>query len=316
MSWLTDLTRPKIKEVSTDTFKDVPDNLWSKCPKCEGMLYHRDLENNFYVCNHCGYCLRLSSKLRFAHLFDDGAYEEIELPASAKTDPLGFKDVKRYSERLREYRKKTGSKNDAFTLALGKIGAHPAVVGVLDFDFGGGSMGQAVGEGIVAAATLAVMENAALILIPSSGGARMQEGMISLMQMPRTVYAVNHVKDNGLPYIVIMANPVMGGVSASFAMLGDIILSEPLAEIGFAGRIVIERFIRETLPENFLAAENLMENGMVDMVVKREDLPDTLRTILAHLFAPVVKGLSRAEKKDALSPFVKESRKSKNPAKS
>lgn len=308
MSWLTDLARPKIKDAKNDTFKDVPDNLWSKCPKCDGMLYHKDLEKNDYVCNHCGYPLRLSPEKRLDLLFDDDSYEVIELP-EVKTDPLNFKDLKRYSDRLKEYRKKTGSKADAITVAIGKVGGYPTVVGVFNFEFGGGSMGTAVGEGIIAAAELAVLEKAALILVPSSGGARMQEGILSLMQMSRTVFAINHVKDNGLPYIVIMSNPVMGGVTASFAMLGDIIISEPYAEIGFAGRIVIERFIREELPENFLTADYLKEHGMVDMVVAREDLPKTLKNIFSVLCAPAVKGLSKAEMKDTLSPFIKETRK-------
>jgi acetyl-CoA carboxylase carboxyl transferase subunit beta len=238
----------------------------------------------------------------------------VELP-SVKEDPLKFRDVKKYADRLKDYRRKTGSSTDAITVALGKIGGFPSVVAVFNFEFAGGSMGTAVGEGIIAAAELAVLENAALIVVPASGGARMQEGVLSLMQMSRTVFAINHVKDKGLPYIVLMTNPVMGGVTASFAMLGDVIISEPGAEIGFAGKLVIEHTIREKLPENFQTAEYLLDHGMVDIVVERAELSNTLKNIFSVLMSPQVNGLSKYEARGALSPFVKESRKTRKKTK-
>ncbi|HEY1502838.1 MAG TPA: acetyl-CoA carboxylase, carboxyltransferase subunit beta [Stellaceae bacterium] len=285
MNWLTNFVLPKIRAVKeTVAKKEVPENLWTKCSNCGQMLFSRDLEANLHVCNTCGFHLRLAPAQRFAALFDDGNYAIIELPKPA-TDPLRFRDVKRYGDRLKEaHAKHNGA--DALLVAHGAIGGLPAVMACFDFSFMGGSMGVAVGEALLAAARLAVLQEAALIVVPASGGARMQEGILSLMQMPRTTLAVEMVKDAGLPYIVLLTHPTTGGVSASFAMLGDITLAEPGAVIGFAGARVIEETIREKLPEGFQRSEYLLEHGMVDMVVPRKDLKDTLTRIVRLLMSP------------------------------
>jgi acetyl-CoA carboxylase carboxyl transferase subunit beta len=280
MSWLTNFVLPKIRAVVTK--KDVPDNLWDKCPRCGQMLFHRELEANLYVCHACGFHMRLDPKRRLAMLFDDGVYNRIELPKTI-LDPLKFRDRKRYVDRLKESHAKAGQGNDAIVVAHGKIGGIATVIAAFDFAFMGGSMGIAVGEGLLAASRLAVLQEAPLIAIPASGGARMQEGILSLMQMPRTILAVEAVKGAGLPYIVILTDPTTGGVSASFAMLGDITIAEPEAVIGFAGARVIEETIREKLPEGFQRAEYLLEHGMVDMVVPRKALRETLARIIALL---------------------------------
>lgn len=276
MNWLSDFIRPRIRSFVAP--KEVPDNLWQKCPSCEGMLFHRDLKDALNVCYHCGHHLRITVKERLAIIFDDGNYETIALPA-VPLDPLKFKDRKKYADRMKESQTKTGLK-DAITIAKGTIEGQKAVIAAFNFSFMGGSMGMAVGEGIVRAAEEAVKENAAFIAIPSSGGARMQEGMLSLVQMPRSIIAVEMVKDAKLPYIVLLTDPTTGGVSASFAMVGDIHLAEPGSTIGFAGRRVIEETVRETLPDDFQTAEYLREHGMVDEVVARKDLHDTLGRIL------------------------------------
>ena len=275
MNWLTNFVLPKIRAVVTK--KDVPENLWVKCPSCEQMLFHRELEANLFVCRNCGYHLRLNPKRRFELLFDDGNYTKVELPKSV-VDPLRFRDRKRYLDRLKEAQAKESG--DALQVAHGKIGGIPAVVAVFDFEFMGGSMGIAVGEGLIAAGRLAVLQEAALIVVPASGGARMQEGILSLMQLPRTIIAVEELKASGLPYIVLLTDPTTGGVSASFAMLGDIAIAEPGAVIGFAGARVIEETIHEKLPEGFQRAEYLLEHGMVDMVVPRQQLRETLIRVL------------------------------------
>jgi acetyl-CoA carboxylase carboxyl transferase subunit beta len=280
MNWLTNFIRPRIRSIIADQ-KDVPDNLWQKCESCDGMLFHKELKSNLNVCYHCGHHLGLDVKDRLALLFDDGHYERIQLPR-VPHDPLKFKDSKKYADRLVAAQKKT-REQDAIQIAKGTIGGNAAVIAAFDFAFMGGSMGTAVGEGIVKAAETAVKEGAALIAIPSSGGARMQEGALSLMQMPRSIIAVDMVKEEGLPYIVLLTNPTTGGVSASFAMVGDIHISEPGAMIGFAGRRVIEETVRETLPKEFQTAEYLQEHGMVDLVVKRTELKETLGRILSLL---------------------------------
>ena len=284
MNWLTNFVLPKIRAVVAK--KDVPDNLWHKCPGCGQMLFHRELEANLYVCGSCGHHLRLPAERRLATLFDDGRYLRIELPRTV-VDPLKFRDRKRYAERLKEAQAKSGGSRDALVVAHGQIGGVPAVIAVFDFDFMGGSMGIAVGEGLLSAARLAVLQEAALVVVPSSGGARMQEGILSLMQMPRSTLAVEMVKEAKLPYIVLLTDPTTGGVSASFAMLGDITLAEPGALIGFTGARVIEETIREKLPEGFQRAEYLLEHGMVDMVVRRGELAVTLARILKLLRQPV-----------------------------
>ncbi len=279
MNWLTNFVRPKIQRLVAP--KEVPDNLWHKCPGCGHMVFHRDLDRALNVCQHCGHHMRLSVRKRLAMLFDDGHYQRIELPKSAD-DPLRFKDQKRYSDRLKETRAKTGE-HDAIVVAHGRMGGLGVVVACFNFEFQGGSMGVAVGDGIVAAAELAVLQDAPLILIPASGGARMQEGILSLMQMARTTVAVDKVKEKRLPYIVLLTDPTTGGVSASFAMLGDIAIAEPGAVIGFAGARVIESTIREKLPEGFQKAEYLLEHGMIDMVVPRRELRATLIRVLSLL---------------------------------
>jgi len=282
MNWLTNFVPPKIRALVRKT--DVPDNLWDKCPRCEKMIFHRDLEANQRVCPHCEHHMRLPARRRLELLFDDGELNPIELP-KVPVDPLRFRDTKRYADRLREARDKTGLA-DAMIVAHGRIGGHAAVVGAFDFEFQGGSMGAAVGEAIMSAAKLAILQQAPLILIPASGGARMQEGAISLMQMPRTVLAVDEVKEAGLPYFVLLTDPTTGGVTASFAMLADIAISEPDAVIGFAGARVIEETIREKLPAGFQRAEYLLEHGMVDMVVHRHQLRDTLARLIGLIRTP------------------------------
>lgn len=279
MNWLTNYIRPKIQKLVKS--KDVPDNLWQKCPACGQMIFHRDLEASFNVCPHCQGHMRLNIKRRLGMLFDDGVYTRIELPRIAD-DPLRFKDLKSYAGRLKESRGRTGEQ-DGIIVAHGRMGGMNVVVAGFDFEFMGGSMGVAVGEGIVAAAELAVIQDSPLLLIPASGGARMQEGILSLMQMARTTVAVDKVKEKGLPYLVLLTDPTTGGVTASFAMLGDIQIAEPGAVIGFAGARVIENTIREKLPDGFQRAEYLEEHGMVDLVVHRHKLRDTLIRIFSLL---------------------------------
>jgi acetyl-CoA carboxylase carboxyl transferase subunit beta len=276
MNWLKNFVRPKIRALVRK--ENVPENLWHKCPSCEQMIFHRELAANLFVCTHCNHHMRVSAKERLDMIFDPGSYQTVELP-DCVDDPLRFRDKKRYSDRIKESRNKL-KVDDAIQVAHGKIGGVNAVVAAFDFRFMGGSMGVAVGDGILTAARLAVLQEAPLIVFPSSGGARMQEGILSLMQMPRTTVAVEEMRDAGLPYIVVLTDPTTGGVSASFAMLGDIAIAEPGAIIGFAGSRVIEDTIRETLPEGFQRAEYLLEHGMIDMVVHRRDMRATLSRIL------------------------------------
>ena len=283
MSWLTNYVLPKIRAL---TRKDVPDNLWRKCPSCEQMLFHRDLAQSLDVCHHCGHHFRIGSEARFKILFDDGMFEKIEAP-KVPPDPLRFRDRKRYTERLREGQAALGPGSDAVAIAQGRIGGQPAVVLAFDFAFMGGSMGVAAGEAMLTAARHAIERDAALIAVPASGGARMQEGILSLMQMPRTILAAGMVKEAGLPYIVILTDPTTGGVAASFASIGDITLAEPGAIIGFAGARVIEETIREKLPEGFQRAEYLHAHGMVDQVVPRGELHAAVARILSLLREPV-----------------------------
>ncbi len=278
MNWLSDFVRPKIKKITT---KEIADNLWTKCPECGKMLYTKELEKNEYICASCDHHLRMPILKRFAMLFDNGEYKLITLPKLVE-DPLNFKDSKKYTDRLRSYRKATGA-DDAIRVAQGEIGGITCVIAALDFNFMGGSMGTAVGEGIVKAAEIATRGNYPLITIAASGGARMQEGILSLMQMARTSAAVNMVKEKGLPFISILTDPTTGGVSASFAMLGDIHIAEKGCVIGFAGARVIEQTIREKLPEGFQRAEYLKEHGMVDIVVRRPEMRDTLVRVISIL---------------------------------
>ncbi len=278
MNWFTDIVRPKIQKT---TPKEIADNLWVKCPACNQMLFSKELKKSMYVCTSCGHHLRLYVDKRLKMLFDDEKYTEIALPAM-QDDPLKFKDTQKYTDRLRTYRKATGNQ-DAIKVARGKIGGVESVLAVMDFSFMGGSMGTAVGEGIVTAADIALKNKIPLITVASSGGARMQEGMLSLMQMARTVAAVNLLKENGVPFISVLADPTTGGVSASFAMLGDVNMAEKGCLIGFAGQRVIEQTIREKLPEGFQRAEYLKEHGMVDIVVDRAHMKEELVKILTIL---------------------------------
>jgi acetyl-CoA carboxylase carboxyl transferase subunit beta len=282
MNWLTNFVRPKIRALVRKA--EVPENLWDKCPACAKMIFHRDLEANARVCPHCGHHMRLPALRRLSMLFDEGAFARIELPKTPN-DPLRFRDQKRYGDRLKDSREKTGEQ-DAIVVAHGRIAGLPMVAAVFNFEFMGGSMGLAVGEALLAAAKLAVLQQAALIVVPASGGARMQEGILSLMQLPRTVIAADEVKEAGLPFIVVLTDPTTGGVSASFAMLGDVAIAETGAVIGFAGARVIEETIREKLPPGFQRAEYLRDHGMVDIVVHRHQLRDTLIRVLKLLMAP------------------------------
>ncbi len=290
MSWIENFVRPKIRQLYR---REVPDNLWIKCSNCGGMLFHRDLKAADSVCTECGHHMRLTARERMTLLFDDGQFEEVELP-NVPVDPLRFRDRKRYTDRLREAETKTETP-EAILVGHGQIAGQPAVIAAFNFDFMGGSMGMMVGEALVTAAQLAVLQQAAFIAVPASGGARMQEGILSLMQMPRSVIAVDMVKEAGLPYLVILTDPTTGGVSASFAMLGDIHIAEPGAQIGFAGKRVIEETIRETLPQDFQTAEYLLDHGMVDMVVPRRDLAATVGRILRLLMVKREDAVPQAE---------------------
>lgn len=279
MNWITNSVLPKIKAWVQS--EDVPDNLWVKCRSCGQMIFHREFEEANNCCATCGNHAPLSPANRFRMTFDEENYELVELD-SINEDPLKFKDTRRYSDRLRDTRAKTGLA-DAISVAHGTIGGKPAVMAAFDFRFMGGSMGRLVGNGIIAAANEAVSRNAALITVPSSGGARMQEGVLSLMQLPRTILAVDKVRDANLPHIVLLAHPTTGGVTASFAMLGDLQLAEPGAIIGFAGRRVIEETVREKLPDDFQTAEYLQDHGMVDSVVARSEQHAFLARVLGFL---------------------------------
>jgi acetyl-CoA carboxylase carboxyl transferase subunit beta len=279
MSWLTEFVRPKIRTLFAR--REVPDNLWHQCPACQQMIFARELEANLKVCPHCGHHMRATALERLAWTFDPNSFTRIELP-KVPPDPLRFRDTKRYTDRLKEAREKTHL-DEALVVAHGTIEGQRAVAAAMEFDFIGGSMGAGVGEGLVAAAKLAVLQEAPLIVFTASGGARMHEGAISLMQMPKTVIATRLVKRAGLPYIVVLTDPTTGGVTASFAMLGDIQIAEPGALIGFAGARVIEQTVHEKLPDGFQRAEYLHEHGMIDMVVKRTELRATLARILKLL---------------------------------
>jgi acetyl-CoA carboxylase carboxyl transferase subunit beta len=281
MSWLTEFVRPKIRTLLGRT--EVPDNLWHQCPNCQQMIFHRELETGKKVCPHCGHHMRASAADRLNWTFDEGSYTRIDLP-KVVADPLKFRDQKKYSDRLRDARE-SSKQEDALLVAHGTIGGHKAVVAAMEFGFMAGSMGAAVGEGLVAAARLAVLQAAPLIIYTASGGARMQEGAISLMQMPRTTIATQMVKEAGMPVMIVLTDPTTGGVTASFAMLGDIQIAEPNALIGFAGARVIEQTVREKLPEGFQRAEYLFEHGIIDMVVKRAEMTATLARLIGLLTA-------------------------------
>ena len=279
MSWLSNFVRPKIRALVKKS--DTPNNLWVKCNGCEQMVYHKDLKETLSVCPTCSYHMKMSARQRLNWILDEETILEINTPQTI-LDPLKFKDNKRYTDRLKVSKEKTQNK-DAIIIASGQIGGNNAVVVTLDFNFMGGSMGVSVGEGFLAAAKEAVNLNVPLVVFTSSGGARMQEGIFSLMQLPRTVIAVNKLKENNIPYIVILTDPTTGGVSASFAMLGDVTYAEPGALIGFAGPRVIQSTVHETLPEGFQTSEYLLEHGMIDDVISRKNLKAVIANTIAHL---------------------------------
>jgi acetyl-CoA carboxylase carboxyl transferase subunit beta len=282
MSWISNVVLPKIRSLLNK--REVGQNLWIKCPETGEMVFHRDLENNHYVIPGSGYHMRMTTKQRFEHFFGgEGLYEQVALP-DVPIDPLKFRDERRYTDRLRDARAKTGAA-DAVQVVTGTVEDVPIVAAVQDFAFMGGSLGMAAGEGIVVGMLKAVERKQPFVLFAASGGARMQEGVFSLMQLPRTTVAVETLKDAKLPYIVVLTNPTMGGVSASYAMLGDVHIAEPGALIGFAGPRVIEQTIREKLPEGFQRSEFLLEHGMVDLVVHRHQLPATIARLCRLLGA-------------------------------
>ena len=279
MNWITNFVRPKINSLFSR--REMPENLWSKCDQCGQMIFHRELAESLHVCPACDHHMGITPRARFEALFDGGAFAEIKF-AEPIADPLQFRDQKKYPDRLKDARKKT-AEHEAMLVAQGEIGGVTAVCAGQDFSFMGGSMGMAVGNALIAAAEQAVKSGAPLIVFSAAGGARMQEGILSLMQMPRTTVAVQMVQEAGLPFIVVLTHPTTGGVTASYAMLGDIQIAEPNALICFAGPRVIEQTIREKLPEGFQRAEYLLDHGMLDMVVDRRNMRDELATVLRLL---------------------------------
>ncbi|MGA7676598.1 MAG: acetyl-CoA carboxylase, carboxyltransferase subunit beta [Rhizomicrobium sp.] len=280
MNWIANFVRPRIKSLIGGRTSDTPENLWKKCPACGEMIFHRDLIAAQNVCPQCGHHLRIGAVERFAAIFDAATYDEL-IPPEVPADPLRFRDEKRYSDRLKEARSRTG-RIDALAAARGTLEGLPVMVAVQVFDFMGGSLGMAVGEALVNAMQTAAAESRPFILFAASGGARMQEGLLALMQMPRVTIAVDMLREAGLPYIVVLTDPTTGGVMASYAMLGDVHIAEPGALIGFAGQRVIAQTMREHLPEGFQRAEYLLEHGMIDMVVHRHKLRETLARVV-HL---------------------------------
>ncbi len=276
MNWITNYVRPKINSMLGR--REVPENLWIKCPETGEMVFHKDLEENKWVIPASGFHMKMPAKARLTDLFDGGVYENLPQPKVAQ-DPLKFRDSKKYADRLKDSRTKT-EQEDTILAGLGQVKGVKLVAVVHEFNFIGGSLGMAAGEAIVKAAERALGERCPLVIFPASGGARMQEGILSLMQLPRTTVAIDMLKEAGLPYIVVLTNPTTGGVTASYAMLGDVHIAEPGAEIGFAGKRVIEQTLREKLPEGFQTSEYLLEHGMVDMVVKRHEIAETLATLL------------------------------------
>ena len=288
MNWISNYVRPTINSLFSR--REVPENLWSKCPECGTMLFHRELKENQNVCTSCDHHMRISPRDRFEAMFDGGIYTEVPVPAPI-ADPLHFKDQKKYPERMKASQKSTGE-TDAMLVAEGDMLRTPIVAAAQDFSFMGGSMSMYVGNAIIAAAERAVKLKRPLVLFSAAGGARMQEGILALMQMPRTTIAVQMLKEAGLPYIVVLTHPTTGGVTASYAMLGDVHIAEPNALICFAGPRVIEQTIREKLPEGFQRAEYLLDHGMLDRVTHRKQLREELVTIIRMLTgqSPAIKG--------------------------
>ncbi|MFD1914047.1 acetyl-CoA carboxylase, carboxyltransferase subunit beta [Halodurantibacterium flavum] len=279
MNWITNYVRPKINSLFSR--REVPENLWTKCPECGTMLFHRELADNLNVCTNCDHHMGITPRQRFEALFDGGIFTEVKVPEPI-ADPLQFRDQKKYPDRMKAAQKSTGEK-EAMLVAEGEMGRTPIVAAGQDFSFMGGSMGMYVGNAIIAAAERAVALRRPLILFSAAGGARMQEGILSLMQMPRTTVAVQMLKEAGLPYIVVLTHPTTGGVTASYAMLGDVQIAEPNALICFAGPRVIEQTIREKLPDGFQRAEYLLDHGMLDRVTHRKALREELISIVRML---------------------------------
>ncbi len=279
MNWITNIVRPKIGSFLSR--KDMPSNLWIKDPQSGEMVFHKDLEQNLWVVPSSGYHMKIGARARLTSFFDDGEFEEISNPETP-VDPLKFRDERRYTDRLKDNKAKT-KLDDAVLIGTGKVEGIAMTCAVQDFAFMGGSLGMAAGEAIIAAMETAIERKTPFVLYAASGGARMQEGILSLMQLPRTTVAVQMLKEAGLPYIVVLTNPTTGGVTASYAMLGDIHIAEPEALIGFAGPRVIEQTIREKMPEGFQRSEYLQEHGMVDMIVSRLDMRSTIARIVGIL---------------------------------
>ncbi|MFT5537598.1 MAG: acetyl-CoA carboxylase carboxyl transferase subunit beta [Parasphingorhabdus sp.] len=279
MSWLSNV-RNKIASI---TKRETPENLWHKCKKCEAMVFLKEYQDNMFICPKCEHHGRIGPMVRFAQIMDDNSWKLIPW-AAVQEDPLKFKDQKKYIDRLKDARAKT-SEQDALINVKGTIELIPCVVGVQDFAFMGGSMGLAVGQAFVDGAKRALKDQCPYIIFTAAGGARMQEGILSLMQMPKTTVAISMLREAEIPFIVVLTDPTTGGVTASYAMLGDVHISEPGAMIGFAGQRVIENTIREKLPEGFQTAEYLLEHGMIDMVVHRKELRETLARVMGYLMA-------------------------------
>lgn len=277
MAWFKKSKEPK----STKKIK-IPEGLWVKCDSCKEIIYRKEIERNLKVCPKCNYHFRISAWERMGLLVDKDTFEEINRDIISG-DPLGFKDTISYKERIKENQKKVGLKEAVIT-GQARIKGYPVIIAIMDFSFLGGSMGSAVGEKIVRAAETALEKKVPLITVASSGGARMQEGIFSLVQMAKTSAAIARLKESAVPFISILSDPTFGGVTASFAMLGDIIIAEPKSLIGFAGPRVIEQTIKQQLPDNFQRAEFLLSHGMIDIVVDRKDLKETIGKILGHLF--------------------------------
>ena len=288
MNWITNLVRPKIGNLLNR--KDMPENLWIKCPESGEMVFHKDLDANMGVIPNSGYHTKITATERMRQFFDNQEYELIEMPSVAQ-DPLKFRDKSRYIDKLKDARRKTGLE-DSILAARGRVEDLEMIAVVHEMQFIGGSLGMAAGEMIIKGMEEAADTKTPLVLFAASGGARMQEGILSLMQLPRTTVAVQRMKDANVPYIVVLTNPTTGGVSASYAMLGDVHIAEPGAVIGFAGRRVIEGTIREKLPEGFQRAEYLLDHGMLDRVTHRRDMKDELVTIIRMLMGlpPAVVG--------------------------
>ena len=288
MNWISNYVRPRINSIFSR--REVPENLWSKCDECGTMLFHRELSDNLNVCTSCDHHMAITPRDRFGALFDGGIFTEVEVPTPT-ADPLHFRDQKKYPDRMKAAQRNTGEK-EAMLVVMGEIGRTPIVAAAQDFSFMGGSMGMYVGNAIIAAAQRAVETKRPLILFSAAGGARMQEGILSLMQMPRTTVAVEMLKEANLPYIVVLTHPTTGGVTASYAMLGDVHIAEPAALICFAGPRVIEQTIREKLPEGFQRSEYLLDHGMLDRVTPRGKMREELITITRMLLGldPAVAG--------------------------